>query len=127
MKSLFVFFALLTSLSASALVEIPLMTVDHAVLYRVEKTRLLYSKYSGGILELITKAELRGHPEMSVQTFLLSKDLISLEDGEFIVRSEGVEAVCATLESNKVYETGDCEFLVVVKDNKIHTSLAIHE
>lgn len=127
MKTLIALFTLSFSLASFAMVEIPLRTFDNADLYRVEKTRLSYSRYSGGILELITKSELRGHPELSVHTYLLSQNLISLEDGEFIVRLGSAEAVCATIENNKVYETGDCEFIVQVKDNKIVTSLAFHE
>lgn len=127
MKSLFALLSLTFSLSSFAMVELTLKTIDNADLYRVEKTRLSYSKYSGAILELITKAELRGHPELSVYTYLISKDLVSLEDGEFIARVGDAEAVCAVVENNKVYETGDCEFIVQVKDNKIFTSLAFHE
>lgn len=127
MKPLITLLSLVFSVSAFALVELPIKTIDHADLYRVEKTKLSYSQYSGAILELITKAELRGHPEMSVQTFLISNEIVSLEDGEFIARSGDAEAVCATLENNKVYETGECEFIVEVKDNKIYTSLSFHE
>jgi hypothetical protein len=127
MKTFIGLFALCLSMTALAMVELPLRTFDNAELYRVEKTKLSYSLYSGGILELVTKAELRGHPELSIQTYLVPQNLVSLEEGEFIARVGEVEAVCAYIENNKVYETGECEFSVKVKNNKIFTSLSFHE
>ncbi len=127
MKTLTAFFTFALSLSAFAMVELPLKTIENADLYHVDQTTLSYSTSAYATLELITKGGLRGHPELSIETYLISRDLVSFEDGEFIARSGEAEAVCATLENNKVYETGDCEFRVEVKNNRIHTSLFFHE
>ena len=127
MKTFIALFSLAFSLSSFAMVELPLKTIDEAHLYEVDQTRLSYSVYGGAVVEFVTEFKVPGHPEMNIHSYLISKDLVSLEDGEFIARYEGAEAVCAYIENNKVYETGDCEFIVQVKDNKILTSLAFHE
>lgn len=127
MKTIIALLTLASTLSAFAMVELPLKTIENADLYRIEKTRLSYSKYGGAIVSFALKFEVPGHPEMNTETYLISDNLISLENEEFIARVGDAEAVCAYIENNKVYETGDCQFNVQAKNNRIHTSLSFHE
>lgn len=125
MKKAVLLFLCFLSFSAMANVA-PLYKVDNADRYEIESIAYEYNElYQGLIFTLETKFKVPGHPELNQDIYIARSSVLSFENGEFVAKIAGQEAVCAVLDNGSVVETGACEILTKVQNNVIVFSLSI--